>query len=238
MADAWAFRLDTIDVASEFNWRPEHTSRIDEFTKDGTRITVHYSLDDEITSVVRQRPNRDEEFFSQDSPGNNDRLRAWLTGRPSVAAAASPMELFEGLTIKFDGTNPWPPQHFLDAVEDPADHAFLRRILELMHATSQLPTMGDYCHLCFGQYPGGALFVYPSMRRYPPYKFKIARSGQLLISGCWKSNFKVTGHPGFAELASLLDLDHTGSAPWNPVSGLDADELWDVGERASRAINA
>jgi hypothetical protein len=97
--------------------------------------------------------------------------------------------------------------------------------------------MGDYCHLCFGEYPRGWMFVYPFIRRFPPYKFKVD-AGQLKIAGCWKNNFKVTSHPGFAELASMLGLDHTGSAPWSPVSGLDPDKLWEVGEKVSRAINA
>jgi hypothetical protein len=98
--------------------------------------------------------------------------------------------------------------------------------------------MPDYCHLFFGQRPRGAMFVYPFMRRFPPYKFKVD-AGQLMIAGCGRSNFKnVSGHPGFAELATTLGLDYTGSAPWTPVAGVDPDKLWEVGERVSRAINA
>lgn len=238
MTDPTTFRLDTIDLAPEFGWEVEHLSRFDEFTKGEATVLVQYSSDDSITSLTRSRPGRADEAFLQNSPGNDERLRLWLTGRP--AAAGSPTGLFQGLKINFDrrDTDPWATQDFAEAVEDPSDHAFLRKILEQVQATSRLPAMGDYCHLFFGQRPRGGMFVYPFMRRFPPYKFKVD-GGQLMIAGCWKSNFKgVSGHPGFAELASMLGLDHTGSAPWVPVTGLDPDKLWEVGERVSRAINA
>jgi len=236
VTDPTSFRLDTLDLASEFGWEVDHLSRLDEFSKDGVTVLVQYSSDDTITSLTRTRPNRADETLSEDSPGSTDRLRFWLTGRPP-AILASGNGLFQGLKIRFDGSNPWVPQDFFEALEDQSDRAFLHRILELVQGNSRSPAIGDYCHLCFGEYPAGWLFVYPSMRRYPPYKFKVD-AGQLQIAGCWKSNFKVTGHPGFAELASMLGLDCTGSAPWSPVSGLDPDKLWKVGERVSRAINS
>lgn len=235
MTDPTAFRLDTVDLAWEYGWEVEHPNGMDEFTKDGVTILVQYASDDAITSIRRSRPNRAEESFSDDSPGNPERIRLWLTGRPSLIATSG-TGVFQGLKIKYDGTNPWSPQQFLDAVEDPGDRAFLSRILHLVQQASRRPATGAVCHLCFGEYPGGWMSVYPSMRRFPPYKFKID-AGQLMIAGCWKSNFKIADVAGFAELASLLDLDHTGSAPWSRVSGLDPDELWAVGERVSRAIN-
>lgn len=239
MTDPTSFRLDTLDLASEFGWEVDHLSRLDEFSKDGITILVQYSPDDAITSLTRIRPNRADETLSADSPGNDERLRVWLTGR-ALATATSGTGLFQGLKIKFDGraTDPWAPVDFVNAVEDQCDRGFLRRVLELVQQTSRLPARGDYCHLFFGQRPRGGMFVYPFMRRFPPYKFKVD-AGQLMIAGCWKSNFKgVSGHPGFAELAEMLGLDHTGSAPWTPVSGLDPDKLWEVGERVSLAINA
>lgn len=241
MTDPTTFRLDTIDLAPEFGWEVEHISRMDEFTKGDVTVLVQYSSDDSITSIERLRPNHPDEAFFEDSPGKNDRLRVWLTGRPSTTACPGGTGLFQGLTIKFEDareSDPWEPQDFVNAVEDPSDQAFLQKILQRVQETSRLPQMGDYCHLIFGQRPRGGMFVYPFMRRHPPYKFKISDSGQLMIAGCWKSNFKeVTGHPGFAELASMLGQDHTGSAPWSPVSGLDPEKLWEVGEQTSQAIN-
>ncbi|MGV0636265.1 hypothetical protein ABQE69_17230 [Mycolicibacillus trivialis] len=239
MTDATALRLDTVDLAYEFSWHVDQPiSTMDEFTKGGVAILVQYDLDDAIISLTRSRPSRADETYSEESPGKNDRLRMWLTGRASVAVASPRTGLFQGLNIKFDGATPWKPQQFLDAVTDPSDHAFLRRILELVQASSRRPAIGNYCHLAFGEYPRGGMFVYPFMRRFPPYKFKVD-AGQLAIAGCWKSNFKgVTGHPAFAELASMLGLDHTGPASWSSVSDLDPDKLWEVGERVSRAINA
>jgi hypothetical protein len=35
----------------------------------------------------------------------------------------------------------------------------------------------------------------------------------------------------------MLDLDEKGSASDVPIAGLDADEVWEVGERVSQAIN-
>ncbi len=239
MTDPEAFRLDTRDLAVESGWEHEYLSRMDEFTKDGATVLVQYASDDTITSLTRSRPGRADESFSEESPGKNDRLRVWLTGRPSAPVRPKGADLFHGLKIVFDshGTDPWAPQDFVDAVEDPADHAFLRTILERVHATSQLPAMGHFGHLFFGQRPRGGMFVHPFMRKYPPYKFMISNSGQLMVAGCWKGNFGATGHPGFAELASMLGLDHTGPASWSLVSGLDPGKLWEVGERVSRAIN-
>ncbi|BBX24034.1 hypothetical protein MTER_34450 [Mycolicibacter terrae] len=90
MADATTFRLDTADIALDSGWHVESTRRTDEFAKGGTSIAVQYSDDDEITSLVRQCPDRDEEFFSEDSPGKSDRLRAWLTGRVVAVGDSAP----------------------------------------------------------------------------------------------------------------------------------------------------
>lgn len=238
MADPAGIRLDTADLADGSGWRVTSTDHTDEFSRDGVRITVHYTAGDDIDGAVKRGPDGELEVIEHTTAGKLDVIRFWLTGRSPEAAALPLTELIRGLKIGQDGANPWDPQEFFDAVTDPADRAFLRRILELVHANAQLPAAGDYWDLCFGQYPGGAMFVYPSMRRFPPYKFKVHRSGRLMVSGCWRSRFKVTGHPGFAELAALLDLDHTGPAPSIPVAGLDPDELWEIGERVSRAINA
>ena len=80
------------------------------------------------------------------------------------------------------------------------------------------------------------MFVYPFGRRYPPFKFAI-RDGQLLIAGCWTGFPKVRNHRGFADLAAMLQLSEQGPASLVPVFGLDADEVWSIGEQVSAAIN-
>jgi len=45
------------------------------------------------------------------------------------------------------------------------------------------------------------------------------------------------GDPGFADLASMLNLDEKSSAKAVPVAGLDPGDVWEVGETGSRAIN-
>ncbi|TXH20012.1 MAG: hypothetical protein E6R06_22975 [Mycobacterium sp.] len=81
------------------------------------------------------------------------------------------------------------------------------------------------------------MFVYPFGRRHPPFKFSV-KGGRLMISGCWNRFPQVKGHPGFADLAAMLDLDENGAETIVSVAGLDADKLWEVGENVSRAINA
>jgi hypothetical protein len=105
-----------------------------------------------------------------------------------------------------------------------------------MDANSQLPPKGPHSRLHFGKRPGGAVFFYPYGRRFPPFKLAV-KVGELLISGCWKGNFKVTGPSGFADLASMLGQDESGPASAVSVAGLDPDEVWEVAENVSRAIN-
>ena len=130
----------------------------------------------------------------------------------------------------------WTASDFIAAVEDPGDRAFLLRMMELIDENMQQPQKGPHEHLYFGKRPGGAMFVYPFARRHPPFKFSI-RDGRLLVSGCWTKFPKVKGHPGFGELASMLDLDERGPETAVPVACLDPDEVWEVGERVSQAIN-
>ncbi len=236
MADATAFRLDTADSAIEAGWQIESVSRFDEFTKDGVTIEVQYSRDDEIEGLRRSREGRADELFGSDSPGKDERLRIWL----GVRAGAAPTNSLTGLpSIPYGqerGGGCWTPETFAEAVEDPGDRAFLMRFLELVAANSELPRKGTYKPLIFGKAPLGWMFVYPFGRRHPPFKFSI-RQGQLMIAGCWTKFPKVANHPGFAPLAAMLDLDEAGSAPDVPVAGLDADEVWAVGDKVSQAIN-
>ncbi|MDW5611469.1 MULTISPECIES: hypothetical protein [Mycolicibacterium] len=236
MAEGTAFRLDTVDIAVESGWQFEHTSRIDEFSKDGVTVTVQYSADDDITSLTRSGKRSEDEVFGFDSAGKPERLRIWLTRRglnvtdPAVQGGNIPKHLTQK-------PGDWTRLEFLEAVGDPGDRAFLQRLLELIDANSQLSPKGPHSHLYFGKRPGGAMFVYPFGRRHPPFKFSI-KSGQLMISGCWTGFPGVKAHSGFAALAAMLDLDESGPATAVPVAGLDADEVWQVGETVSQAINS
>src|SRR5690606_13865789 len=80
VAEGTAFRLDTVDIAVESGWQFEHTSRIDEFSKDGVTVTVQYSADDDITSLTRSGKRSEDEVFGFDSAGKPERLRIWLGG--------------------------------------------------------------------------------------------------------------------------------------------------------------
>ena len=236
MAEATMFRLDTADLAIETGWQLESVSRFDEFRKDGVTIEVQYSKDDAIESIRRSREGRADEEYGADSSGKDERLRLWLGFRPP----AGPRSSVDGLPdIPFEQdrrTFCWTLESFVGAVDDPQDRAFLLRLLQLLAVNVQLPPKGSHSPLFFGAHPGGWMFVYPFGRRHPPFKFAI-RQGQLMISGCWTTFPKVKGHPGFAPLAAMLELDEKGPASDVPVVGLDADEVWEVGERVSQAIN-
>lgn len=236
MADATAFRLDTADLAIESGWQLESVSRFDEFTKNGVTIEVQYSRDDDIESLRRSQEGRPDEDYGADSRGKDERLRTWL----GVRTASGRMTSVNGLPdIPFEQDHRgvcWTPVSFFEAVEDPEDQAFLTRFLELLAANVRLPRKGSHSPLFFGVQPRGWMFVYPFSRRHPPFKFSV-REGRLMISGCWTTFPKVKGHPGFAPLASILDLDEKGPASDVPVAGLDADEVWQVGEMVSQAIN-
>jgi hypothetical protein len=232
LAEGTSLRLDTVDIADSSGWDVVSTRGIDIFTKGDASIEVRYSADDAIDTAVRQGSNGDSNTLGDHAAGKIEQVRSWLTGRVMIAGAAAryPEASF---TTEPGG---WKRSEFIEAVEDPGERAFLLRFLELTDANDQLPSQGTFPRLCFGKRPGGAVFVYPFGRRFPPFKFSI-KNGQLMISGCWRGNFKATGHPGFAEIASLLGQDGKGPARAVPVFGFDADELWNVGDRVSRAVN-
>lgn len=236
VAEGTTFRLDTVDAALESGWHVESASHSDEFSRDRVTITVQYTPDDDISSIVRSGKRPDDEAFGPDSAGKHERLRIWLTGRANavVNQSAQSSTIPKHLTQK---SGDWTREEFIEAVEDPSDRAFLLRLLALVDANSQLPSKGIHVRLYFGKRPGGAMFVYPFGRRHPPFKFSV-KNGQLMIAGCWTGFPGVKGHPGFAALATMLDLDESGPATAVPVAGLDADEVWEVGETVSQAINA
>lgn len=231
MTDPTTFRLDTIDLAFKFGWEVESILRMDEFSREGVAITVQYSTGDDIESIARQRPNRAEEFFPQDSAGKNDRLRAWLTG--SAYAVVQPLS--QSAEARVAGH--WTRDGFIQAVEDVNDRNFLLRVLEFVDANAELPPKGTNVRLWFGKRPRGAVIVHPFCYYNPPFKFTV-KDGRLMISGCWNKFPQVKGHSGFADLAAMLDLDESGPETAVSVAGLDPDKLWAVGENVSRAINA
>lgn len=204
----------------------------DEFIKGDVTIHVQYSAAKVIDGLAKSGPNNE---YLDAGTGDNGLLRNWLTGRRSevVDRPASAT----GARVDFDRyPNGWTREEFLDALENPADRAFFLRFLQLVDANSRTPAEGNQPRVFGGNRPGGGLFVYPSGRRHPPYKF-FAKDGRLAISGCWSGFPEVKGHPGFSELAAMLDLDENGPASRVPVAGLDPDEVWRVGENVSRSIN-
>lgn len=216
-------------------WQVDSTHDADVFTKGAVTIEVDYSANDDIESAVKSSAGDDLEEIEPGTTDAIERLRCWLTGRRYVGA--SPVQRAVGSRADFTtDAGGWTREDFIAAVSDPVDRAFLLRILELMDANSQFPRKGKHSRLHFGKRPGGAVFFYPYGRRFPPFKLAV-KAGELMISGCWKGNFAVTGHPGFADLASLLGQDERGSASAVSVAGLDPDELWEVAESVSRAIN-
>lgn len=233
MADATVLRLDTAELALEAGWEVDTVDHTDEFSRGGVRISVRYTTGDEMAAAVKRGPDGVAEDMEHRSGGKLELLRYWLTGRTPPAAAGSQIPVPDHLKPKPDQ---WTREEFVAAVADPADRAFLVRLLELIDENSRQSSAGMPIRLAFGKRGTGAMFVYPLGRRNPPFQFSV-KGGSLMIAGGWKLLNQVKGHPGFGELAALLGLDERGPATWVPVSGLDADEVWAVGERVSRAIN-
>lgn len=236
MTDAQAFRLDLGDIAEEAGWKFESFRRIDEFSKDGVTVMVQFAADDEIESLTRSREGRADEVYGGESVGKADRLLGWL----GVRARTVPTTLPSGLpNIPYDQDSRyecWAPETFYAAVEDPGDRVFMLRMLDLIAVNSQLPQQGNRRPLWFGAKRGGSMFVHPCGRSFAPFKLSI-RQGRLLIAGCWTVYAKAKNDPGFADLAGMLQLSEQGPASFVPVFGLDPDEVWEVWERVSQAIN-
>jgi hypothetical protein len=180
----------------------------------------------ETSSPVKRPSDRSDERVDAVMPS--------LGAGPTVAKPSRPAKLGTGYFAQKSGD--WTREEFIESIEDFSDRAFLFRLLELVDANDELPSKGPAPRLFFGKRPGGAMFVYQFGRRHPPYKFSI-RKGRLMIAGCWTRFPQVEGDPGFADLASMLNLDEKSSAKAVPVSGLDPDEVWEIGETVSRAIN-
>lgn len=235
MAEKTGIRLDTVDIADGCGWQVESTHEVDVFIRSGVRIEVRYFESDGIESAMKRGGQDTVEAIEPGTPDAVVQVRSWLTGRPYVGI--QPVRVAGGSRADFT-TDPggWTRDEFIAAVDDPVGRAFLMRILELMDINSQSLPKGRHSRLHFGKRPGGAVFFYPFGRRFPPFKLAV-KDGDLVISGCWKGNFKVSGHSGFSELASMLGQDESGSASAVPVAGLDPDELWAVAENVSRAIN-
>ncbi len=230
MAEGTSVRLDTVDIADSSGWQVESTRETEVFTKGHSRIEVRYTDDDVIDSASMQGAELDT--LSRYAEKKVAQVRSWLTGQP-VRATDSVRYPEADFTTEPGG---WTRQEFVSAVTDTGDRAFLDRFLERVDANAQLRSQGSHARLTFGKRTRGAMFVYPFGRRFPPFKFSV-RDGELMIAGCWKGNWKVTGHPGFAEIAALLDQDDSGPARAVSTAGLDPDELWEIGERVSSAIN-
>lgn len=225
-------RLDTVDMADVSGWHVESTHESDIFTKDHKRIEARYSETDTVKSAVLYDETGEVDTIGNHHEAKVEQLRSWLTGEP-MSAGANVKYPEADFTQEPGG---WTRQEFVAAVINRSDRTFLQQFLELVDANAQLPSQGTHARLTFGKRPAGALFVYPFGRRFPPFKLFV-KEGQLRIAGCWKGNWKVTGHPGFAEIAELLGQDESGSASAVPIDGLDPEELWEVGDRVSRAVN-
>jgi exodeoxyribonuclease-3 len=243
--DLNGFRLDYVFVSNALrdciiSAQHVHSVRADS-TSDHAAVVADLSLGDltaalasDAEAVSRVEKNSSQQELSDDC----DDVQGVFKPRPdagqTVAKPVRAAKLGTGYFAQKPGD--WTREEFIEAVEAFSDRAFLLKLLEIVDANDELPSLGPAPRLFFGKRPGGAMFVYQFGRRHPPYKFSI-RKGYLMIAGCWTRFPQVEGDPGFADLASMLNLDEKSSAKAVPVAGLDADDVWEVGEKVSRAIN-
>jgi hypothetical protein len=132
----------------------------------------------------------------------------------------------------------WTRERFVEAVadlEDPADHEFLTRLLELTDTNASQERLDKYSPLGFVK---KGVFFRAFGLYYPPFKLAIDK-GRLMIAGCWTAFPGVANAPGFTDLALLLGMERTGSASYVPVQSLSLtpDELWRVAEQTALAVN-
>ena len=129
----------------------------------------------------------------------------------------------------------WTRESFIDAVEDPADQAFLARILARLDNQPRDQDRRD--PIWYGARPGGGLFFHFPGFRFPPFQLALNAAGRLTVKGNWQGFPTIAGHPGFAELAEVLGQQESGPTRFVPVADPDPDALWDVAEQTARAIN-
>lgn len=232
LGDGTGSRLDSVDLADGAGWQIESSAERDVFVKKGVTIEVRYTASDAIDGALKRGVDGGTESIGAHATAKVDQLRAWLTGQPFTAGPTR--NLPEAYSTYDSGG--WTRKDLLAAVEDPGDRAFLLRFLGHVDANGQLRSLGTHSRLHYGKRPNGSVFVYPFGRRFPPLKLWV-KNGSLMVAGCWTGNWKISGHAGFSEIASILGQDESGPARAVPAAVLDPDELWEVAERVSRAIN-
>jgi len=138
-----------------------------------------------------------------------------------------------------DRSGYWTKTKFVDAVaalDDPADHRFLTRLLELLDENTKKPALGEKDPLAFEK---KGVFFRAYGLHCPPFKLAI-EDGRLAISGCWTGfGGDTKRHPGFTDLALLLGMEIGGPARYTPIGDLEVtpEDLWQVAERTALEVN-
>jgi hypothetical protein len=131
---------------------------------------------------------------------------------------------------------PWTRESFIGALAVESDRRLAARLFFLLDDLED--RRGTHETLWFGVSPNGGVFFHPYRFRYSPFQVWINKAGKLMVYGNWKNYQSLTGHPGFAELASHLHQDHHEGYRGVPVDSLDVDEFWSAALRCAVAINA
>ncbi|WNG88507.1 endonuclease/exonuclease/phosphatase family protein [Mycobacterium sp. ITM-2016-00317] len=235
--DASGSLSDHSAVRCEFTLSTERTrdSVTGEFTDDDALSLVQDPVGGDIDGVAKSSPDGHHEDIPPAAGGDADLVRSRVIG--SSAGAVKPPTRPTKIRTDFrQKPSDWTRDEFVGSVGASEDRGFLSRLLELVDADALLPALGPAPRLYFGTRGGGAMFVYPRGRRFPPYKF-LSRNGRLMIAGCWRGGFGTAGDPGYAAIASLLGQQHTGPARSIAVAEFDPAEVWRIGEDVSRAVN-
>lgn len=132
------------------------------------------------------------------------------------------------------GSVPWTRESFVDALAAESDRELALRLLSL---SDTIERRGTHEPLWFGISPNGGIYFCLYGLRFAPFQIWVNKAGQLMATCTWKNYPTLTGHPGFAELAAMLNQDHYGGAKAVPVASLDVDEFWAAALRAGVVIN-
>jgi hypothetical protein len=130
---------------------------------------------------------------------------------------------------------PWTRESFLGALAGESDRQLANRLFDLLDGLGN--HRGTHGTLWFGASPSGGVFFHPYGLRFAPFQLWINKAEKLMAFGNWKNYNSLAGHPGFAELAELLNQDYHQSARGVPVESLQVDEFWSAALRCADAIN-
>jgi hypothetical protein len=129
----------------------------------------------------------------------------------------------------------WNRESFIEALASQSDRLLAEEYFERLETIGD--RRGDYPSVRYGIRPGGGVFLHLYGLRYSPLHFWVSNAGGLLLYGTWTNWDAITGHEGFAGLATLFGQDHRGRSHAIPADSVDINAVWVEALKCAIAIN-